>query len=40
VLQIPPLSNHGKPGEIVKLFGGAEELRDAVAQLQTLLYAS
>jgi len=40
VLDVPPISNHGQPGEIVKLFGGAKELREAVTQLQTLLYAS
>jgi len=40
VIQVPPISEHGQPGEIVKLFGGARQLRDAVTQLQTLLYAS
>ena len=40
VLDVPPISNHGQPGEIVRLFGGAAQLRDAVTQLQTLLYAS
>jgi type I restriction enzyme R subunit len=40
VIQVPPISNHGQPGEIVTLFGGAQQLRDAVTKLQTLLYAS
>ena len=40
VLDVPPISNHGQPGEIVRLFGGAAQLREAVTQLQTLLYAS
>lgn len=40
VIQVPPISDHGQPGEIVKLFGGAKQLREAVTQLQTLLYAS
>jgi len=40
VIQVPPISDHGQPGEIVKLFGGAEQLRTAVSQLQTLLYSA
>jgi type I restriction enzyme R subunit len=40
VLDIPPISNHGQPGEIVNLFGGAKNLREAVTQLQTLLYSA
>ncbi|MCB1129997.1 MAG: DEAD/DEAH box helicase family protein [Verrucomicrobiae bacterium] len=40
VIETPPISGHGQPGEIVKLFGGARQLRDAVTRLQTLLYAS
>lgn len=39
VLKVPPLSRHGQIGDIVKLFGSAEQLRAAVAQLQNLLYA-
>jgi type I restriction enzyme, R subunit len=39
-LQVPPISNRGNVIEIAKLFGGAENLRDAVNQLQTLLYAA
>ncbi|MGD9881641.1 MAG: EcoAI/FtnUII family type I restriction enzme subunit R [Reyranella sp.] len=38
VLRIPPISTHGQPAEIIKLFGGAENLRQAVNDLQGLLY--
>ncbi len=40
VLKIPPLSERGSVGEIIGLFGGADQLRDAVNQLQSLLYAA
>jgi type I restriction enzyme R subunit len=40
VLQIPPISERGNVVEIAKMFGGSEKLRDAVNQLQTLLYAA
>jgi type I restriction enzyme R subunit len=40
VLHVPPLSAHGQPGEIIKLFGSAEKLRQAVTELQNLLYAA
>ena len=40
VLRVPPISDHGQPGEISQLFGGAEQLRNAVNQLQSLLYAA
>jgi type I restriction enzyme, R subunit len=40
VLKVPPLSEHGNVGEIINLFGGATELREAVIELQTLLYAA
>jgi len=40
-LQIPPIPDKfGNILEITKLFGGAERLRNAVNQLQTLLYAA
>jgi hypothetical protein len=39
VLKLPPISQHGSVGEIVGVFGGPDELRSAVNQLQTLLYA-
>jgi type I restriction enzyme R subunit len=39
VLRVPPISGHGQPAEIIRLFGGAEPLRKAVTELQNLLYA-
>jgi len=39
-LQVPPISDHGNVVEIAKMFGGAEKLRSAVNDLQTLLYAA
>lgn len=40
VLHVPPLSDHGTIKEISQAFGGAEQLRKAVQELQTLLYAA
>ena len=40
VLKVPPLSSHGQVADFVRLFGGAEKLRDAVAELQRSLYAA
>jgi type I restriction enzyme R subunit len=40
VLKVPPISEHGNVIEIAGLFGGAEKLRAAVNELQTLLYAA
>lgn len=40
VLKVPPISRHGNIIEIAGLFGGAQRLRDAVNQLQSLLYAA
>jgi type I restriction enzyme R subunit len=40
VLKLPPISEHGNPSEIARKFGGAEQLRGAVNELQTLLYAA
>ena len=40
VLKVPPVSEHGQIGDIIKVFGGADQLREAVTQLQTLLYAA
>jgi type I restriction enzyme R subunit len=39
-LKVPPISEHGNVMEIADLFGGAERLREAVSQLQMLLYAT
>src|SRR5437773_12474299 len=40
VLQIPPISGWGNVIEIARMFGGGDKLREAVNQLQTLLYAA
>ncbi|MBI4660779.1 MAG: DEAD/DEAH box helicase family protein [Verrucomicrobia bacterium] len=40
VLKVPPISQHGSVWEIVGVFGGPDELRNAVNQLQSLLYAA
>jgi type I restriction enzyme R subunit len=40
VLQMPPISTHGNVIEIAAFFGGPEQLRAAVNQMQTLLYAA
>src|SRR5205085_8246193 len=40
VLEVPPLSSHGNVLEIARHFGGTAKLRDAVHELQTLLYAA
>lgn len=39
-LEVPPVSDHGNVIEIAGHFGGPEKLRQAVAELQTLLYAA
>jgi type I restriction enzyme R subunit len=38
ILEVPPLSERGTPMEIAGFFGGADHLRSAVAELQSLLY--
>jgi len=40
VLRVPPISTHGQPAEIIKLFGGPDQLRQAVNDLQGLLYGT
>ncbi len=40
VLKVPPISGHGNVREIAGLFGGPQELREAIHQLQKLLYAA
>jgi type I restriction enzyme R subunit len=40
VLRVPPISNHGQIGEIIRLFGGVDALRAAVTELQGHLYAA
>src|ERR1035437_1650678 len=40
VLKVPPISSRGNVNEIIGRFGGADNLRNAVNQLQSLLYAA
>lgn len=40
VLHVPPISERGNVVEIASLFGGPDQLRQAVTRLQTLLYAA
>jgi type I restriction enzyme R subunit len=40
ILKVPPISDHGNVAEIAAFFGGAEQLNNAVNQLQALLYAA
>ena len=40
ILEVPPLSEHGNVMEIASTFGGVDKLREAILELQTLLYAA
>lgn len=40
VLHVPPISEYGQPGEIIRLFGSPEKLRQAVNDLRVMLYGS
>ena len=40
VLHVPPISAHDTVADIIKLFGGADQLRSAVTELQNQLYAA
>jgi type I restriction enzyme R subunit len=40
VLKVPPISSHGQVSDIIRLFGGADQLRLAVSELQGYLYAA
>jgi type I restriction enzyme R subunit len=40
ILKVPPISEHGNVMEIAGLFGGGDELREALGELQQLLYAA
>ena len=40
ILEVPPLSEHGNVIEIADKFGGVDKLREAIVELQTLLYAA
>lgn len=39
-LKLPPISERGNVGEIIRFFGGPEQLKHAVAELQSLLYSA
>ncbi len=39
ILEVPPLSDRGTPVEIAGLFGGPAKLRQAVTELQSILYS-
>lgn len=39
IISVEPISKHGNPIEIVKEFGGIDEFKSAIEQLQKLLYA-
>lgn len=40
ILKVPPISERGTVPQIAAFFGGAERLRDAVTEMQTLLYTA
>jgi type I restriction enzyme R subunit len=40
ILKVPPISQHGNVVEIAGFFGGPDQLRQAVGELQQLLYAA
>lgn len=40
ILKVPPISEHGRVPEIAARFGGPDRLREAVSELQALLYAA
>ena len=40
VLKAPPISQHDNAAEIIGKFGGADQLRNAVNQLQSLVFAA
>ena len=40
ILKVPPISERGTVTQIAALFGGAEKMRNAVSEMQALLYAS
>ena len=39
VLKVSPISDRGNVNEIIRKFGGPSQLRNAVSQLQSLLYS-
>ena len=39
-LKVPPISERGNVGEIISFFGGPEQLKHAVTELQAMLYSA
>ena len=39
ILEVPPISERGNLSEIIAMFGTPDQLRSAVSEMQTLLYA-
>jgi len=39
ILEVPPLSDRGTPLEIAGFFGGSNQLRQAVSELQSMIYS-
>jgi len=40
ILAVPPISEYGSFSEIVSYFGGVQQLRGAVSEMQRQLYAA
>ena len=40
ILHVPPISEHGTVADIIRIFGGPDQLRAAVTELQSQLYAA
>jgi type I restriction enzyme R subunit len=40
ILEVPPISHYGNVSEIVNYFGGVQQLRSAVNEMQRVLYAA
>ena len=40
ILKVPPISERGTVSDIAAMFGGASQLRAAIDEMQTLLYAA
>jgi len=40
VLKVPPISHRGNVAEIIRKYGGADQLRNGVNQLQSRLYGA
>jgi type I restriction enzyme R subunit len=40
ILEVPPIPEYGNVAEIVSYFGGVQQLRNAVSEMQRLLYAA